>query len=61
MADVDLVALAAKWYSEKNVDFVDAYNAAWMQFQGLQLACTFDNKHFSRFENLTVILPVEVR
>lgn len=61
IVDASLVDLAAKWYAEKNVDFIDAYNAAWMQLHGLQLACTFDRKHFSRFENLTVVPPVEVR
>lgn len=60
VVDANLVALAVKWYSEKNVDFIDAYNAAWMELHGLQLACTFDNKHFSRFENLRVKLPAEV-
>lgn len=59
--DASLVDLATRWYAEKNVDFIDAYNAAWMQGQGLQLACTFDSKHFSRFENLSIILPVDVQ
>lgn len=61
IVDARLVDLAAGWYAEKNVDFIDAYNAAWMQLHGLQLACTFDSKHFSRFDNLTVVPPIEVR
>lgn len=61
VVDAGLVDLATRWYAEKNVDFIDAYNAAWMQGQGLQLACTFDSKHFSRFENLSIILPVDIQ
>lgn len=60
ITDTAIVSLAADWYAEKNVDFIDAYNAAWMQLHGLQFACTFDNKHFSRFDSLTVVPPFDV-
>ena len=55
--DSDLVLQAVSWYAEKNVDYIDAYNAAWMPGQGLGIACTFDRRHFSRFEGITVKTP----
>lgn len=30
VADSNLILQAIGWYAEKNVDFIDAYNAAWM-------------------------------
>lgn len=53
----DLVLQAVLWYAEKNVDFVDAYNAAWLLDQGIKTACTFDRKHFARFEGVSIITP----
>ena len=57
MAEVDLLIEAATDYVAKNVDFIDAYNAAWMMQQCLSTAYTFDRKHFSRFEQITVKTP----
>lgn len=57
VADADLVVAAITAYAEKNVDFIDAYNAAWLLAQGIQTVYTFDNKHFSRLEGLTVKIP----
>jgi len=57
VTDGDLVLQAVAWYVDKNVDYIDAYNAAWMPEQGLKVACTFDRKHFSRFEGITVTVP----
>ena len=57
VVDGDLVLQAVVWYVEKNVDFIDAYNATWMSRQGLQTVCTFDQKHFARFEGITVVVP----
>ena len=53
----DLLLHAAVWYDEKNVDFMDAFNAAWMLNQGVGNAFTFDQKHFNRFEEITAHLP----
>jgi predicted nucleic-acid-binding protein len=53
----DLVLQAVLWYAEKNVDFIDAYNAAWLLDQGIKTACTFDRKHFARFEGVSVTTP----
>jgi predicted nucleic-acid-binding protein len=53
----DLVLQAVLWYAEKNVDFIDAYNTAWLLDQGIKTACTFDRKHFARFEGVSVTTP----
>ena len=57
VADSDLVLQAIHWYVEKNVDFIDAFNAAWMQQQGIASVCTFDEKHFKRFEGIRTMMP----
>jgi predicted nucleic acid-binding protein len=44
---------AIGWYADKNVDFIDAYDAAWMFKNAVDRVCTFDQKHFSRFEGIT--------
>ena len=53
----ELVLQAIIGYVDKNVDFIDAFHAAWMTNQGVRIACTLDQKHFSRFEDITVIAP----
>lgn len=57
VADGELILQAITWFTEKNVDFIDAYNAAWMRSLDLKIACTFDQKHFSRLEGITVKVP----
>jgi predicted nucleic-acid-binding protein len=57
VAESDLLIEAATNYAAKNVDFIDAYNAAWMIQQQLSRAYTFDRKHFSRFEKIMVKSP----
>jgi predicted nucleic-acid-binding protein len=59
VAESDLLIEAATNYAAKNVDFIDAYNAAWMVKQQLSTVYTFDRKHFSRFENIMVKSPGE--
>ena len=50
----DMILQAALWYVDKNVDFIDAFNAAWMADQGIESVVTFDQKHFSRFEGIRI-------
>lgn len=57
VAEADILLQAILWYEEKNVDFIDAYNAAWLLAGGLNRIATFDRKHFARFEGLSVIVP----
>ena len=58
-AEGDLLLQAISWYADKNIDFVDAFNTAWVLAQGLAAICTFDRKHFSRIEGIRVQVPGE--
>ena len=49
VADSDRVLQAILWHVEKSVDFIDAYNAAWMAEHGIKTVFTFEQKHFKRF------------
>ena len=53
----DLLAEAALLYADKNVDFIDAYNASWMRTQGVSQVYTFDKRHYERMEGLEVLVP----
>lgn len=54
--DGETLLQAIVWYEEKNVDFADAYGAAWMDRRGLDEVYTFD-RDFDRFEGLTSLRP----
>lgn len=54
--DQEILLQAIVWYEEKNVDFADAYSAAWMEARGLDEVYTFD-QDFDRFEGLTPRRP----
>ena len=60
VAESDLLLQAILWYAEKNVDFIDAYNAAWMRARKIDIVSTFDRKHFNRFDDVIVRLPDEI-
>ena len=53
----DLIIRALRRYVDKNIDFIDAYNAAWMEIHEITTIYTFDQDHFSRIEGLTVLIP----
>ena len=55
--DSEVVFQALLWYVEKRVDFIDAYDVAWMQSRELKSIFTFDRKHFSRFEGVSLQTP----
>jgi predicted nucleic-acid-binding protein len=57
VTDGELVLQAIADYSEKDVDFVDAYNGAWLLAHGMDVVLTFDRAHFSRLEGITVRFP----
>lgn len=59
VADREVLFQAVLWYAEKRVDFIDAFNAAWMSRRGLARVCTVDRNHFRRFEGLNVLVPGE--
>jgi predicted nucleic-acid-binding protein len=58
-AEGDLLLQAIFWYADQNIDFIDAFNAAWLLTQGLVTTYTFDRKHFSRIEGIKVQVPGE--
>jgi len=57
VAEGELLLQAILWYADKNVDFIDAFNATWLLSQGLITTYTFDRKHFSRIEGVKVLTP----
>jgi predicted nucleic-acid-binding protein len=57
VADAEILFQAILWYVEKNVDFIDAYNAAWMSEHKLAAIYTFDQKHFKRLPGISVHVP----
>jgi len=57
VTDSDLALQAIGAYAEKNVDFIDAFNAAWMLKNDVGTVYTFDQKHFSRFEGIVAETP----
>lgn len=57
VANGAVVLQAMVWYAEKKVDFIDAYNGAWILAQGSHAVYTFDRTHFSRLEGLTTLTP----
>jgi predicted nucleic-acid-binding protein len=59
VADADNILQAIYWYVDKNVDFIDAFNASWMLSQGVRSVCTFDRRHFARLAELEIIVPGE--
>ena len=59
VTDSDLISRAVVWYAGKNVDFIDAYHAAWMLREGVARAYTFDQKHFRRFDGIAAEIPQE--
>lgn len=49
--DKDIIADALVLYARKNIDYIDAYNAAFMKYQGLQEICSYD-EDFDAVETL---------
>lgn len=60
VSEAELLVQAIWWYAELNVDFVDAYNTAWLGQHGFHQVYTFDQRHFSRFDGITIKVPSEV-
>jgi len=58
--DDALIVQCTALYMDKNVDFIDAYNAVWMAAQGLTQAVTFDTKHFDRLQGIKALRPAQV-
>jgi predicted nucleic-acid-binding protein len=59
VTDNETILQATYWYADKNVDFIDAFNASWILNQGVESICTFDRKHFVRLTDIEIIVPGE--
>ena len=46
---------AVHLYSSGNMDFIDAYNIAYMKSKDCTRAATFDSKHYKKVEGITTI------
>jgi predicted nucleic acid-binding protein len=57
IVDAGMIMQAMGWYVEKNIDFNDAYHAAWMDAHNIDTVFTFDRKHFSRLVGINVLTP----
>jgi uncharacterized protein len=53
----NLIGQAIDIYAAKNIDFIDAFNIAWMQTHQIKSIYTFDQRHFSRVEGIDVKVP----
>ena len=52
----DLILAALALYGEKNVDFIDAYNAMILRDRGINEVYSYD-KHYDRFDWITRLEP----
>ncbi len=43
---------AVKMYASSNIDFIDAYNIAYMKAKDFKKVATFDIKHFKNIEGI---------
>lgn len=59
VADDNLILQAIDWYATQNIDYIDAYNGAWLLAEGLTTVYTFDRKHFIRLPGVEVKVPGE--
>jgi predicted nucleic acid-binding protein len=53
----EILHQAMAWYDDKNIDFVDAYHAAWLATQDVDVVYTFGERHFRRITELEVRVP----
>ena len=47
---------AAQLYASGDMDFIDAYNIAYMKSKGFTKVATFDHKHYKKIEGIITIL-----
>jgi uncharacterized protein len=57
VAEASLLLEAVADYVDFNVDFIAAYNGAWVRKQGLTDVITFDRRHLSRLHGIQVSVP----
>lgn len=57
VVDKVIAEKALKDFAERNVDYIDAYLAAYAKVNGPETVYTLDKKHFSRLEGDIRMLP----
>ena len=50
------ISASIQFYVSGNMDFIDAYNIAYMKSKGLENIATFDLKHYKRVEGIATVL-----
>ncbi len=55
-----LILQVAIAFADKNVDFIDAYTAAWCAANLVPAVCTFDQSHFKRLTGVNAKLPNDI-
>jgi len=55
----DLILQAIVWYTENKVNFIGAYNAAWLLAEEMRIAYTFNRKHFAHLQKIVTRVPGE--
>jgi predicted nucleic-acid-binding protein len=55
----DLILTSVTHYADKNVDFIDAFSAAWAAAEGITVVYTFNRKHFNRLKVIETREPGE--
>jgi predicted nucleic-acid-binding protein len=55
--NANLILQAALTFADRNVDFIDAYTAAWCAAHAVPTVCTFDQAHFKRLLGVEPKLP----
>ncbi len=56
-ADLKSRVEALNLYSDKNIDYIDAYTACWMKAHDIPVIYTFNKRHFSRIDGIEVRVP----
>lgn len=56
--DADLLEEAALLHAERNVDFLDAFIAAYAKRAGIRDICTFDRSDFQKLEGVRLLPPL---
>lgn len=55
--EASLILTALDLYTHRNIDFVDAYHAAYLKEEGRTHILTYDRKHLARIPWLEVLEP----
>jgi predicted nucleic-acid-binding protein len=50
-----LISAAVELYASGNMDYIDAYNIAFMKSKGCTKVATFDSKHFKKVDGISLV------